>query len=216
MHKMYWVILNVWNKYHERTAFSALSGGVWEYRKLYPQTQFNFKHNIPRFPLTKYVYSNSINHISRWQANKYVWSKFRGTRRPLIKGICSNKSHLQDHRAIITCPSGHHDLAIIFLTGKFPDRASSSLHDPDNKVHGANMGPTGPRWVPCWSHEPCYLASFPNFHWSDWTSIPVYQYCSGLTFIWVVPMMAFSWSNDIKVVCDDVMTWKCLYITGPF
>ena len=34
---------------------------------------------------------------------------------------------------------------------------------PDNKVHGANMGPTwvlsAPRWAPCWPHEPCYLDS---------------------------------------------------------
>ena len=28
---------------------------------------------------------------------------------------------------------------------------------PDSKVHGANMGPTGPRWAPYWPHEPCYL-----------------------------------------------------------
>ena len=28
--------------------------------------------------------------------------------------------------------------------------------DPDSKVHGANMGPTGPRWAPGWSHELCY------------------------------------------------------------
>ena len=27
---------------------------------------------------------------------------------------------------------------------------------PDSKVHGAYMGPTGPRWAPCWPHEPCY------------------------------------------------------------
>ena len=29
---------------------------------------------------------------------------------------------------------------------------------PDNKVHGdgAHLGPVGPRWVPCWPHEPCY------------------------------------------------------------
>ena len=35
--------------------------------------------------------------------------------------------------------------------------------DPDNKVHGANMGPTwvlsGPRWAPCWPHEPRYQGS---------------------------------------------------------
>ena len=22
--------------------------------------------------------------------------------------------------------------------------------------HGAHLGPVGPRWAPCWSHEPCY------------------------------------------------------------
>ena len=29
--------------------------------------------------------------------------------------------------------------------------------DPDSKVPGANMGPTGPRWAPCGPREPCYL-----------------------------------------------------------
>ena len=33
---------------------------------------------------------------------------------------------------------------------------------PHSKVHGANMGPTGPRWAPCWPHEACYL----SLHWS--------------------------------------------------
>ena len=23
--------------------------------------------------------------------------------------------------------------------------------------HGAHLGPTRPRWAPCWPHEPCYL-----------------------------------------------------------
>ena len=33
----------------------------------------------------------------------------------------------------------------------------SFSHDiPDNKNHGANMGPVSPRWAPCWPHEPCY------------------------------------------------------------
>ena len=27
---------------------------------------------------------------------------------------------------------------------------------PDSKVYGANMGPTGPSWAPCWPHKPCY------------------------------------------------------------
>ena len=33
---------------------------------------------------------------------------------------------------------------------------------PDSKVHGANMGPTGPRWAPCWPHELCYLGWLHN------------------------------------------------------
>ena len=27
---------------------------------------------------------------------------------------------------------------------------------PDSKVHVAHLGPVGPRWAPCWPHEPCY------------------------------------------------------------
>ena len=26
--------------------------------------------------------------------------------------------------------------------------------------HGAHLGPTGPRWAPCWPHELCYLGYF--------------------------------------------------------
>ena len=31
--------------------------------------------------------------------------------------------------------------------------------------HGANLGPTGPRWAPCWPHEHCYLASYLLIGW---------------------------------------------------
>ena len=30
------------------------------------------------------------------------------------------------------------------------------LNNPDSKVHGAYLGPTGARWALCWPHEPCY------------------------------------------------------------
>ena len=26
--------------------------------------------------------------------------------------------------------------------------------------HGAHLGPTGPRWAPCWPHEFCYLGPY--------------------------------------------------------
>ena len=25
------------------------------------------------------------------------------------------------------------------------------------EIDGAHLGPTGPRWAPCWPHDPCYL-----------------------------------------------------------
>ena len=40
------------------------------------------------------------------------------------------------------------------ITWKHNSPVSENL--PDSKVHGANMGPVGPRWAPCWPHEPCY------------------------------------------------------------
>ena len=31
---------------------------------------------------------------------------------------------------------------------------------PDSKVHGAHLGPVGPRWAPCWHHGPSYQGVF--------------------------------------------------------
>ena len=30
---------------------------------------------------------------------------------------------------------------------------TQNKHTPDSKVHGVHLGPTGPRWAPCWHHE---------------------------------------------------------------
>ena len=29
--------------------------------------------------------------------------------------------------------------------------------------HGVHLGPTGPRWAPCWPHESCYLGMYLRF-----------------------------------------------------
>ena len=50
--------------------------------------------------------------------------------------------------------------------------------------HGAHLGPTGPRWAPCWPHELCYLGwkHFPHYWpfvkgihqwWIPYTSLDV-------------------------------------------
>ena len=33
---------------------------------------------------------------------------------------------------------------------------------PDSKVHGAHLGPVGPRWAPCWPHELYYQGRVPS------------------------------------------------------
>ena len=55
---------------------------------------------------------------------------------------------------------------VLFLIFVMKNYFSSSIADicscrvtlpsPDSKVHGAHLGPTGPRRAPCWPHEPCY------------------------------------------------------------
>ena len=35
---------------------------------------------------------------------------------------------------------------------------------PVSKVHGAHLGPTGPRWAPCWPHDLCYLGHALTYH----------------------------------------------------
>ena len=29
--------------------------------------------------------------------------------------------------------------------------------------HGAHLGPVGPRWAPCWPHEPCYQGCYSDY-----------------------------------------------------
>ena len=44
----------------------------------------------------------------------------------------------------------------------------------DSKVHGAHLGPTGPRWAPCWPHELCYLGTDRFSYPQDYASGTLY------------------------------------------
>ena len=44
---------------------------------------------------------------------------------------------------------------------------------PDSKVHGANMGLTGPRWAPCWPHELCCLGWYHKHLLWNWSPMNV-------------------------------------------
>ena len=44
-----------------------------------------------------------------------------------------------------------------------PSGGGGDVHAHDSKVHGAHLGPTGPKWIPYWPHELCYLGRFVSF-----------------------------------------------------
>ena len=52
-----------------------------------------------------------------------------------------------------------------FTVIMYPAYDTSHIEILDNKVHGANMGPTwvlsATRRAPCWPYEPCYLGICP-------------------------------------------------------
>ena len=57
---------------------------------------------------------------------------------------------------------------------------------PDSKVHGANVGhiwATGPRWAPCWPHQPCYLGGH-KYH--DLTMMKGWGFLSVPAIIWII------------------------------
>ena len=49
--------------------------------------------------------------------------------------------------------------------------------------HGAHLGPTGPRWAPCWPHELCYLGCLTTATWrcrknfSQWERSFLWKLC---------------------------------------
>ena len=61
------------------------------------------------------------------------------------------------------------------ITQSIMFKSRKTLHiAPDSKVHGANMGPVGPRWAPCRPQEPCYLECRWNFlNENVWISIKI-------------------------------------------
>ena len=56
------------------------------------------------------------------------------------------------------CPATGQSRVIVNRPSRLPAIVKGSGL-PDNKVHGAHLGPTGPRWAPCWPYEPCYLGA---------------------------------------------------------
>ena len=93
------------------------------------------------------------------------------------------------------------------------------LHCPDRKVHGANMGliwgPTGPRWVPCRSHELCYLGSLSGFTWdvfkhSDQNSVNDFWFVLFVVAVVVVHVLSDMISYHLVVVSVCLQLHSCI------
>ena len=58
------------------------------------------------------------------------------------------------------------------LPGQHPDGITFQKHPRQQSSwgqHGAQLGPVGPRWAPCWPHEPCYTMTSYLTYWSNFT-----------------------------------------------
>ena len=48
--------------------------------------------------------------------------------------------------------------------------------------HGAHLGPVGPRWAPCWPHEPCYQGC----HYNDVIKCAIASQITSLTIVYSI------------------------------
>ena len=63
--------------------------------------------------------------------------------------------HFAGGSAATKFPVSHLNRNALSLYMQSPN--STSLKARFMGQHGAHLGPKGPRWAPCWPHEPCYL-----------------------------------------------------------
>ena len=68
--------------------------------------------------------------------------------------------------------------------------------------HGAHLGPTGPRWDPCWPHELCYLGCSIYHYITQGTAMTVAEHVSDFNLTTDNPHLALT-SELWGVCCDD-------------
>ena len=82
------------------------------------------------------------------------------------------------------CPSAR------AVTSKHAGTLIARFMGPTWDLHGTHLGPTGPRWAPCWPHEPCYQGKaakllldtsgfIPEGYRLDYFTVPLHRPSSG-------------------------------------
>ena len=75
----------------------------------------------------------------------------------MYQGICEMTA-VCDHSCM--CDSACFSRAYITTQCYSGQSVSTTLIARSMGQHGAHLGPTGPRWAPCWPHELCYLGIY--------------------------------------------------------
>ena len=79
-----------------------------------------------------------------------------------------------------------HGVCATIRSIQFPmqtNRIGATCNTPDSKVHGANMGPTGPMWAPCLPHE--------LFIWDVTAYVGTMYISTNKSFVFVITLRAF-------------------------
>ena len=78
--------------------------------------------------------------------------------------------------------------------------------------HGAHLGPVGPRWAPCWPHEPCYQGTSIKqvvFH------LAILLHTSQYLFIYAKHVFKVALDHVINRDSQISDRWKRLFIQLP-
>ena len=141
----------------------------------------------------------SWSSTDRWCSN-YIWVinrlvAYQGA--PYIRGLTAQLMVMDLHNL---APWPQHPKLLLL-----PSPHPATQDHPESKVHGANMGPRGPRWAPCWPHELCYLGN--NCHKRSW-----YRWHVELP----VPGSAFAddWSGTKPTLKRKCRHFDEIFITG--
>ena len=92
--------------------------------------------------------------------------------------------------------------------------------------HGAHLGPVGPRWAPCWPHEPCYQGHitiysmlFAHIFYVDYIAIvsKMHVLSTGLIHMFIIILIGAEVEifqlKELNTIPDDILA-VCIAITA--
>ena len=83
--------------------------------------------------------------------------------------------------------------------------------------NGAHLGPTGPRWAPCWPHEPCYQGDQSSYNRGIPLAITVYWLYICVMCPWTLSSMNTWWRHQMETFPPSLALYEGnLLVTDGF